>query len=519
MRRVLARRLRIGLCALHFLAVACVGAAFAADEPDTLAADVALYRIGREAPPHRLLGVVYMHRWSLPGHSVPDWQALYRVVAKMARKYGADMVVGAVTGEDDPLIENGQVKWFLGLAARSTVGAGGSIGECDNCVVDWGATDSSSAGAGDGELLARVGRKVFAISRLRLAEAGYYLRDRRTAGHARPDTAGASNLRLEVSVNRGSSADAAAPENLSFTSRLIWNVSDAEAWKRIVSVTTPSSRFEEGARATRNALVDLYSSLPQRGPTPDTDGDGVPDSRDKEPGTREGAEVDFCGTSRDDDGDGVPNGIDRDPFTPRDAGPVDQWGSPVDADGDEVADYVDNCPDTPAGVLVDKDGCTKEEWVTVLEDALVDQGLLRVRFPFELGSARLNADSEARLDTIGVTLSGLQGLRFSVEGHCDDQGSDALNDTLSAMRARSVTAYLVKKFRGLTRQQFTARGWGKRKPMAEGTDETSRALNRRVEFVVENPEDAKRIVTIKRAMQRGEIPGGSPASPEPGRRD
>jgi len=55
--------------------------------------------------------------------------------------------------------------------------------------------------------------------------------------------------------------------------------------------------------------------------------------------------------------------------------------------------------------------------------------------------------------------------------------------------------------------------------MAEGTDETSRALNRRVEFVVENPEDAKRIVTIKRAMQRGEIPGDSPASPEPGRRD
>ena len=60
----------------------------------------------------------------------------------------------------------------------------------------------------------------------------------------------------------------------------------------------------------------------------------------------------------DSDGDGVPDDRDRCPNTP--AGTrVDSFGCPVpvDSDGDGVPDDRDRCPNTPAGTQVDADGC------------------------------------------------------------------------------------------------------------------------------------------------------------------
>lgn len=60
----------------------------------------------------------------------------------------------------------------------------------------------------------------------------------------------------------------------------------------------------------------------------------------------------------DSDGDGVPDDRDRCPNTP--AGTrVDAFGCPVpvDSDGDGVVDDRDRCPNTPAGTPVDADGC------------------------------------------------------------------------------------------------------------------------------------------------------------------
>ena len=59
---------------------------------------------------------------------------------------------------------------------------------------------------------------------------------------------------------------------------------------------------------------------------PDSDGDGVPDSRDKCPNTPQGVSVDAD-------------------------------GCPLDSDGDGVPDYLDQCPGTPAGAKVDAKGC------------------------------------------------------------------------------------------------------------------------------------------------------------------
>ena len=88
----------------------------------------------------------------------------------------------------------------------------------------------------------------------------------------------------------------------------------------------------------------------------DSDNDGVPDSRDKCPGTPAGVAVDKDGCPLDSDKDGVPDYLDKCPGTPLGVA-VDKDGCPLDSDKDGVPDYLDKCPGTPAGVAVDKDGC------------------------------------------------------------------------------------------------------------------------------------------------------------------
>ena len=78
----------------------------------------------------------------------------------------------------------------------------------------------------------------------------------------------------------------------------------------------------------------------------DTDGDGVPDRKDKCPDTPHGAAVDATGCPKDSDGDGVLDGLDQCPDTPRGA-TVDAAGCPKDSDGDGVLDGLDQCADTP----------------------------------------------------------------------------------------------------------------------------------------------------------------------------
>jgi outer membrane protein OmpA-like peptidoglycan-associated protein len=88
----------------------------------------------------------------------------------------------------------------------------------------------------------------------------------------------------------------------------------------------------------------------------DSDGDGVPDSKDKCPDTPSGVKVDEFGCPIDSDGDGVPDYLDKCPNTPKNV-KVDKDGCPLDSDGDGVPDYLDICPNTPHGVKVDDLGC------------------------------------------------------------------------------------------------------------------------------------------------------------------
>jgi len=72
-------------------------------------------------------------------------------------------------------------------------------------------------------------------------------------------------------------------------------------------------------------------------------------------------------------------------------------------------------------------------------------------------------------------------LKFSVEGHTDNTGNAASNQTLSEARSKAVMDKMVGM--GISKDRLKAAGKGQTKPLADNSTDEGRAKNRRVEFV------------------------------------
>ncbi|MBA1203355.1 OmpA family protein [Pseudomonas capeferrum] len=160
-----------------------------------------------------------------------------------------------------------------------------------------------------------------------------------------------------------------------------------------------------------------------------------------------------------------------------------------DEDGDGVPDSRDKCPGTPAGVQVDANGCPPEQPVAVVEEEVVvveKEEVIVIRdVHFEFDSARLTASDKERLNTIATRLkSEAPTARLSVTGHTDSVGSDVYNQKLSDRRAHSVTDYLVQS--GVPRNSFVSVvGAGETQPEADNATAEGRAMNRRTEIKIQ----------------------------------
>ncbi len=88
----------------------------------------------------------------------------------------------------------------------------------------------------------------------------------------------------------------------------------------------PAAQLNNHIKTQIDRLQTQIDTLNARLSVVDTDGDGVADQFDKEPGTPSGCPVDFRGVTRDTDGDGVPDCNDKQLITPTECQPVNAEG-------------------------------------------------------------------------------------------------------------------------------------------------------------------------------------------------
>ena len=100
---------------------------------------------------------------------------------------------------------------------------------------------------------------------------------------------------------------------------------------------------------------------------------------------------------------------------------------------------------------------------------------------FDTGKATTQPDSENILGEIAKLLQQNADLRLRVEGHTDNQGSAAANQTLSEKRAQAVVVWLTAH--QVPAGRLAAKGLGQTQPVADNSSEDGRAKNRRVELV------------------------------------
>lgn len=108
---------------------------------------------------------------------------------------------------------------------------------------------------------------------------------------------------------------------------------------------------------------------------------------------------------------------------------------------------------------------------------------------FALNSADLSSEAKVNLDKLVTVLNNYPDTNIELQGHTDDTGTEAYNQTLSEKRAGSVSGYLAGK--GIVTGRMTIKGFGETMPKYDNTTAEGRTQNRRVEFLISANEKMK----------------------------
>ena len=92
----------------------------------------------------------------------------------------------------------------------------------------------------------------------------------------------------------------------------------------------------------------------------------------------------------------------------------------------------------------------------------------------------LQPEACQQLDRLVLLLRNAPSRNIEIEGHSDNIGNPARNETLSEYRARKVYRYLQE--RGIAAERMAWRGKGSSEPRASNESEETRKINRRVEI-------------------------------------
>ena len=105
------------------------------------------------------------------------------------------------------------------------------------------------------------------------------------------------------------------------------------------------------------------------------------------------------------------------------------------------------------------------------------QSVMADRVYFATDSHTIDDEARRVLDSQAVWLQRNPAVRVTIEGHADERGTREYNLALGDRRANAAKNYLAA--RGIAAGRMTTISWGKERPVAEGSDESAWAQNRR----------------------------------------
>ena len=117
-----------------------------------------------------------------------------------------------------------------------------------------------------------------------------------------------------------------------------------------------------------------------------------------------------------------------------------------------------------------------------LYDRMASDGkIITYGITFDIGKATIKPESMGEINRFVKLMQDNPDLKFEVQGHTDNTGSAATNQTLSEQRAKAIVAKMVEL--GIPASRLTSVGKGASAPIADNSTDEGRAKNRRVEFV------------------------------------
>lgn len=102
---------------------------------------------------------------------------------------------------------------------------------------------------------------------------------------------------------------------------------------------------------------------------------------------------------------------------------------------------------------------------------------------FATDSAEITPDSEKRLEKCWAAIQTYPYQKIVIKGHTDSTHTQEYNLELSLRRALSVAEWLIEQ--GLDANQLESKAYGESRPVADNGTEEGRALNRRVEILLQ----------------------------------
>ena len=118
---------------------------------------------------------------------------------------------------------------------------------------------------------------------------------------------------------------------------------------------------------------------------------------------------------------------------------------------------------------------TDEGWELSFTDKLL----------FEFDAAKLTPPSRSAIQKISAALLKVGITHMRVEGHTDNEGTEAYNIKLSLARANVVADAMSAT--GIPRNNLVVKGLGMSKPVSSNATKTGQAENRRVTIIVTAP--------------------------------